>query len=230
MKSPTERPIGLLGGTFDPIHFGHLRLAEEAREALGLGQMRLIPAREPPHRGVPGSPAGQRLAMAHLAVEGNPALVVDDIEMRHDGPSYSVLTLTRLRAQLGEAQPLVLILGADAFEGLTGWHRWEALFDLAHIAVANRPGYAPHGRRWPQVLSPELARACDGRLLADADALRAAPAGGILPFDMTPLAISATLIRDLLGQGHSARYLLPDRVLDYIAAQHLYRNDTPDGA
>jgi len=222
MKSPTDTPIGLLGGTFDPIHFGHLRLAEEAREALGLGQLRLIPAGEPPHRDTPRSPAEHRVAMARLAVQDNPGLTVDDIEIRHDGPSYSVLTLTRLRAQLGDTQPLVLLLGADAFEGLATWHRWREIFELAHVAVANRPGYAPHGRRWPEVLSPELAKACEGRVLNSVDALGMKPAGGILPFDMTPLAISATLIRDLLQHGHSARYLLPDPVLDYIAARHLY--------
>jgi nicotinate-nucleotide adenylyltransferase len=222
-----EAPVGLLGGTFDPIHFGHLRLAEEAREQLGLAQVRLIPAGEPPHRGTPRSPAEHRLAMARRAVAGNPTLAVDDIEVRHEGPSYSVLTLTRLRQQLGTQVPLVLILGADAFEGLPSWHRWEALFELAHVAVANRPGYAPHGRRWPKVISPALASACEGRLLAGPEALRDAPAGGVLAFDMTPLAISATLIRDLLGEGHSARYLLPDPVLDYIAAQHLYRGGAP---
>ena len=227
MKS--EAPIGLLGGTFDPIHFGHLRLAEEARESLGLAQLRLIPAGEPPHRGSPRSPATHRLAMAQRAVADNPALVVDDLEIRHDGPSYSVLTLERLRAQLGPHQSLVLILGADAFEGLATWHRWEEIFGLAHIAVANRPGYAPHGRRWPQVLSADLSRACEGRMLKSAEALRTQPAGGILPFDMTPLAISATLIRDLLGHGHSARYLLPDPVLDYIAAHNLYRSDADTG-
>jgi len=227
MKS--EAPIGLLGGTFDPIHFGHLRLAEEARETLGLAQLRLIPAGEPPHRDSPRSPAAHRLAMARMAVDGNPALVVDDIEIRHDGPSYSVLTLERLRARFGDTQALVLILGADAFEGLASWHRWREIFDLAHIAVANRPGYAPHGRRWPKVLSAELSEACEGRLLPSAEALRTRPAGGILPFDMTPLAISATLVRDLLSQGHSARYLLPDPVLDYIAAQHLYRSDAHPG-
>jgi len=228
MKS--EAPIGLLGGTFDPIHFAHLRLAQEAHEALALDHLRLIPAGEPPHRDSPRSPATHRLAMARLAVAGNPALVVDDIETRHEGPSYSVLTLERLREQFGDTRPLVLILGADAFEGLATWHRWQELFGLAHLAVANRPGYAPHGRRWPKVLSAELARACEGRVLTSPEALRAAPAGGILPFDMTPLAISATLIRDLLGQGHSARYLLPDPVLDYIAAHHLYRSDAGTGA
>ncbi|KAA3655615.1 MAG: nicotinate-nucleotide adenylyltransferase [Proteobacteria bacterium] len=217
-----DGPIGLLGGTFDPIHIGHLRLAEEARESLGLAELRLVPAGEPPHRGTPRCAAEHRLAMARLAVADNPLLTVDDSEVHADGPSYTVLTLERLRAQVGPAQPLVLILGADAFEGLPGWHRWHELFRLAHIAVANRPGYAPHGRRWPSVLSPELDAACHGRRLSHADQLRAAPAGGLLPFDMTPLAISATHIRELLAQGHSARYLLPAPVLDYIAAHSLY--------
>ncbi len=216
-------PIGLLGGTFDPIHLGHLRLAEEAREALGLGGLRLIPAGRPPHRGEPGSTAEDRLAMAHLAAAGNPALQVDDGEVRAQHKSYTVLTLERLRAELGPQRPLVLILGADAFEGLPGWHRWTELFGLAHIAVANRPGYAPHGRRWPATLSPELDAACRDRHGTDPAELRAAPAGRVIPFDMTPLAISASLIRDLVRNGHSARYLLPDSVLDYIAAHHLYR-------
>ncbi|TVO67953.1 nicotinate-nucleotide adenylyltransferase [Denitromonas ohlonensis] len=217
-----EGPIGLLGGTFDPIHIGHLRLAEEARESLGLAELRLIPAGEPPHRGAPRCPGEHRLAMARLAVAGNPLLTVDDSEVRSDGPSYTVLTLERLRAQVGPDRALVLILGADAFEGLPSWHRWNELFDLAHIAVANRPGYAPHGRRWPAVLSTALEAACQGRRLNHPDQLSAAPAGGLLPFDMTPLAISATHIRELLAQGHSARYLLPAPVLDYIAAHSLY--------
>ena len=216
-------PLGLLGGTFDPIHLGHLRLAEEAREALGLGSLRLIPAGRPPHRGEPGSTAEDRLAMAHLAIAGNPALQVDDGEVRAQQKSYTVLTLERLRSEVGPQRPLVLVLGADAFEGLPTWHRWTELFGLAHIAVANRPGYAPHGRRWPATLSPELDAACRNRHTADPADLRSAPAGRVMPFDMTPLAISASLIRDLIGNGHSARYLLPDSVLDYIAAHHLYR-------
>jgi len=224
-RPATAGPLGLLGGTFDPIHLGHLRLAEEAREALGLAAVRLIPAGQPPHRGEPRSSADQRLAMARLASTGNPALEVDDSEVRAASKSYTVLTLERLRAELGPARPLVLILGADAFEGLPGWHRWQALFDLAHIAVANRPGYAPHGRRWPATLSPELAAACAGRHSSDPADLATAPAGRIVPFDMTPLAISASLIRDLVRTGHSVRYLLPDSVVDYIAAHHLYEGN-----
>lgn len=215
-------PLGLLGGTFDPIHFGHLRLAEEAREALGLERVLLIPSGRPPHRDAPRSSAADRLAMVRLAAADNAALAVDDGEVFAAGRSYTVLTLQRLRAAWGPQRPLVLILGADAFAGLPAWHRWPELFELAHIAVANRPGYAPHGRRWPATLSGELDAACAGRIATDPAVLRAAPAGRVVPFDMTPLAISASLVRDLIAGGHSARYLLPDPVLDYIGLHHLY--------
>jgi nicotinate-nucleotide adenylyltransferase len=222
-RSEPAGPVGVFGGTFDPIHLGHLRLAEEAREGLGLDQVRLIPSGQPPHRDAPATPAADRLAMVRLAAVGNPGLEVDDGEARAAQKSYTVLTLERLRAELGPAQPLVLILGADAFEGLPSWHRWRDLFGLAHIAVANRPGFAPHGRRWPGVVSAELSAACEPRLTRDPAALAAAPAGRVLAFDMTPLAISASLVRDLLKAGHSARYLLPEAVLDYIQTHRLYR-------
>ena len=226
-QAADARPaLGLLGGTFDPIHFGHLRLAEEAREQLGLERIRLIPAGQPPHRGAPGGSADERLAMTQLAATGNTGFEVDDSEVRLAQPSYTVLSLERLRAELGPQRPLVLILGADAFAGLQRWHRWQELFALAHIAVANRPGYdhpshPDHGG--PAQLAPELVRACAGRHSADPSALRLSPAGLVLPFTMTPLAISATLIRALIGHGRSARYLLPDSVVDYIASRNLYR-------
>ncbi len=215
-------PLGIFGGTFDPIHLGHLRLADEAREALGLARIRLIPSGRPPHREAPGSSPENRLAMAHLAVAGNPALEVDDGEVLAPRTSYTILTLERLRAEQGPARPLVLLLGADAFEGLPSWHRWTELFEFAHIAVANRPGFAPHGRRWPGVLSPALEEACRERL-ANAPALAASPAGRVVAFDMTPLAISASDIRARIRGGTSARYLLPEAVLDYIQTHHLYR-------
>lgn len=216
-------PIGLLGGTFDPIHFGHLRLAVEAREALGLVNVCLIPAGNPPHRDTPMSGADHRLAMVEFAIAGNPDLQVDDGEVRATQKSYSVLTLERLRAKFGPARPLVLIVGADAFNGLPTWHRWESLFELAHVAVANRPGFAPHERCWPGELAPALADACRRRLTREASDLASAPAGRIMPFDMTPLAISASLVRDLIRAGHSPRYLVPDAVLDYIDLHQLYK-------
>lgn len=233
-----QAPLGLLGGTFDPIHLGHLRLAEEAREALALQRVRLIPAGRPPHRDAPGSTAADRLAMARLAAAGNPGFEIDDSEVRAAHKSYTVLTLERLRAELGPQRPLVLILGADAFDGLPDWHRWQELFALTHVAVANRPGYAPHARSGPATLtpatptparlspamsSPELIAACHDRHTTDPADLRTTPAGRVIAFDMTPLAISATLIRGLIGDGRSARYLLPDSVLDYIAAHPLYQ-------
>jgi len=116
----------------------------------------------------------------------------------------------------------VLVLGADAFQGLSSWHRWRDIFDLAHLAIANRPGYAAHGHRWPEGLSAELGAACGARIEHDVAALRRAPAGSIVPFEMTPLAISASLVRALLTEGRSVRYLLPDSVLDYIGLHHLY--------
>jgi nicotinate-nucleotide adenylyltransferase len=222
--STTEtEPLGLLGGTFDPIHVGHLRLAEEARDALQLSGVRFIPAGDPPHRDMPICSAMHRLELVRRAVIGNPAFSVDDSEILNKGKSYTVVTLERLRASLGPTRPLVLILGADAFQGLAGWHRWTELIELAHIAVANRPGIAPHGRHWPGTLPAELDHALGERIRVDPGCLRQTPAGCVVPFDMTPLAISASLVRDLVASGHSARYLLPDSVLDYIARHSLYR-------
>lgn len=214
-----EAPLGLLGGTFDPVHYGHLRLAEEAREALNLAEVRWIPAGQPPHRRAPRVAAAHRLEMVRRAVAGNAAFSVDDAETTSGEPSYTVTTLERLRAEAGR-RPLVLLMGADAFLGLPAWHRWRELFDLAHIGVATRPGFALSPEEWPA----ELAQACAHRLGRDAAALRAAPAGGVIGFDMTPLAISASLLRAQLAAGASVRYLLPDPVREYIEMQRLYRN------
>jgi nicotinate-nucleotide adenylyltransferase len=213
-------PLGLFGGTFDPVHFGHLRLAEEAIAHLGLGGVRWLPAGQPPHRGVPQVTAGQRLDMVRRATAGNPRFTVDPAEVEAAAPSYTVHTLERLRRELGDAQPLVLLVGADAFAGLAAWHRWRDLFAMAHIAVSHRPGFPVETASLPHELATEFA----DRRLADASALRAAPAGGIVTFAMTQLAISATQIRKLLANDLSARYLLPDDVLDYIQTHSLYRN------
>nr|WP_168734372.1 nicotinate-nucleotide adenylyltransferase [Pseudothauera nasutitermitis] len=223
MSTAEPAPLGLLGGTFDPIHFAHLRLAEEAREALDLAGVRLLPAGQPAHRDAPHASANHRLTMARLAAAGNPALEVDDGEVRAAAASYTVPTLERLRAELGPARPLVLILGADAFHGLPGWHRWGELFDLAHVAVANRPGHAPRDMDWVARLPAELAAACSARLTEQPAELASSPSGRVIAFAMTPLDISASHIRALLARGASPRYLLPDSVLDYIGLHHLYR-------
>ena len=211
-------PLGVFGGTFDPLHFGHLRLAEEAHSALGLAEVRWVPAGQPAHRTAPHACAGHRLAMARLAIAGNPHFSIDDSEALSDLPSYSVPTLERLRLQAGASRPLVLLLGADAFLGLPTWHRWQDLFRLAHIAVATRPGVALGEDRFEGVLAAEFSR----RRASSAAGFAETPAGCILPFDITALDISATALRATLLDGGSARYLLPDPVLDYIATHHIY--------
>lgn len=215
-----SEPLGIFGGTFDPVHFGHLRLAEESIGHLGLGGVRWIPAGQPPHRGTPQVTAQQRLEMVLRSTVKNARFSVDASEVESAAPSYTVHTLERLRNELGADQSLVLLVGADAFAGLTTWHRWRDLFALAHIAVSHRPGFPVEIASLPHELATEFT---DRRLL-DADGLKAAAAGGVVTFAMTQLAISATQIRKLLANGLSARYLLPDSVLDYIQTHSLYRN------
>jgi nicotinate-nucleotide adenylyltransferase len=186
-------------------------------EAIGLDRVKFIPAGQPPHRRAPHTEARHRLEMTRRAVAGNPRFAVDERELVRAAPSYTVDTLAALRAELGEAQPVWLLLGADAFLGLPGWHEWKRLFALAHIAVAERPG-APvmQSDALPEALRTEIA----ARQVADGSA--AGPAGSVLLRRMTPLAISATAIRESLAHGHSVRYLLPDAVLDYILENRLY--------
>lgn len=213
-----QRPIGLLGGTFDPVHVGHLRAALEIRDALDLAQVRLVPAHVPPHRPQPVASAAQRLAMLRRAVRGVAGLTVDDRELRRAGPSYTVDTLTDLRAQLGR-RPLCLLVGDDAFRGLTTWHRWPALFELAHLVVMQRPLMVGEP---VQELPPALAQAVDGRRADSAQALAMSPAGLVWRQALPPLDISATRVRAALRTGRSARFLVTDSCLRYIRRHHLY--------
>ncbi|RIX48493.1 MAG: nicotinate-nucleotide adenylyltransferase [Rhodocyclales bacterium GT-UBC] len=215
-----SEPLGLFGGTFDPVHFGHLRLAEESIAHLGLGGVRWIPAGRPPHRGVPEVTGEQRLAMVSAAIAGNTRFSVDASEVMAAAPSYTVHTLERLRHELGADRALVLLVGADAFAGLASWHRWRDIFSLAHLAVSHRPGFPVESASLPAALAEEF----EARRLSDIDSLKASPGGAIATFAMTQLAISATQIRKLLANQLSARYLLPDAVLDYIQTHSLYRN------
>lgn len=209
---------GILGGTFDPVHFGHLRLAEEMAAAIGLGRVCFIPAGQPPHRASPHATATHRLEMVRRAVAGNPRFEVDAREVLRPQPSYTVDTLTALRAEHGTRQPLWLLLGSDAFLGLPSWHDWQRLFELANIAVAARPGGKPG-----QTDAMQEALKCEVMNRQVADASAASAAGSILLLQMTPLEISATAIRDALARHGSVRYLLPDTVLDYINEHQLYR-------
>ena len=218
--TPLGTPLGIFGGTFDPVHYGHLRLAEEALEALNLGAVRWIPAGQPARRVSPRVGAEDRLSMVRLAIAGHARFELDAAEVEATQPSYTVPTLERLRRPeiVGEQRPLVLLLGADAFAGVSDWHRWSRLFELAHIAVAHRPGFPVDADRLP----PSLADIFRARFSADPAVLSQAPAGRIVSFAMTQLDISATKIRTLLSKGQSVRFLMPDTLIDFIQQHHFY--------
>lgn len=204
----------LYGGTFDPVHDGHLAVARAARDALDAG-VHLLPAADPPHRAPPGADAGQRAAMLELAIAGEPRLRVDRRELARGGPSYSVDTLTQVRAEGGQALPIVWLLGADAFRGLPSWHRWEALFELAHFAVATRPGFPL------QALPPALQARCDGRWGA-ASVLRAAPAGRLFRLDLPLRDEAARAVRGAIAAGGQWHDDVPPAVAAYIRLHRLY--------
>jgi nicotinate-nucleotide adenylyltransferase len=212
--------LGVLGGTFDPIHFGHLRLAQELADALGLERVRFIPTGTPPHRNSPHVSGTHRLDMVRIAIAGNPVFEADDREIRRKGISYTYDTLTELRDELGE-RPLCLLMGADAFAALATWHRWQELFDLAHVVIAHRPGFGLQGL---QAALPAPLRKIYLRRLAGAPGMPLANAGSILTREITALDISATHIRAMLAQGSSPRYLVPDAILEYIDQNHLYKD------
>ncbi len=213
-------PIGIFGGTFDPIHFGHLRLAQELGESLRLAEVRFIPSGTPPHRAAPRLASQQRLEMVRLAIDDNPLFAADDREIRRSGPGYTVDSLTEIRREAGSERPLCVLLGADAFLELATWHRWHELFGLAHLIVAYRPGFPPE--LWPARMPQALAREYATRLLQQPLAVHLSPAGGVVTQAIAALDISATMIRESLARGASPRYLLPDRVLDYIEVNRLY--------
>jgi len=208
------------GGTFDPVHNGHLAIARHARDALGCA-IRFMPAADPPHRAPPGADAAQRAEMLALALDGEPDLQLDlqlDLrELRRDGPSYSVDTLRGLRAEYGDSAPIALLVGADSLLGLPTWHEWTALFDLAHFIVAERPGNALDGP-----LPPALAEATDGRWADDPQALREAPAGCLLRLHQPLHPGSATDVRRRIAAGEPWRELVPAAVAAYVARHGLY--------
>lgn len=215
-KALTKQAIGVFGGTFDPVHNAHLRIALDVLELLGLVEIRFIPSHRPPHRGRPGASAEQRLAMLEQAVSGQAGFAVDERELQRKGPSYSVDTLTSLRSEQPDA-PLCLILGLDAFLEFHTWHQWQLIPELAHIIVLRRPHVAA-------TFSSDLQELMRQRQIdySNAARLHTTISGHILLLTVTQLSISATMIRELVAQNRSPRYLLPDAVYDYICQSRLY--------
>lgn len=208
------KAIGILGGTFDPIHLGHMRLALELYEALNLASVHITPCYQPVHRKLPIASPEQRLAMIECAVADEPALVTDAREINRKGPSYMIDTLLDFRAEM-PSTPLCLLLGIDAFLGFTSWHRWNDILNQAHIIVAHRPQY--------QLPSTGIiADLLKERLQHDISYIHENHSGGILLRPITALEISASDIRKQIAMGRNPRYLLPDGVYDYIKRHGTY--------
>ncbi len=206
--------IGIFGGTFDPIHYGHLRTAFEMLQALRFDEVRFMPCGNPPHRGKTYADAELRLEMVRVATEAQHGFVVDDRELRRDGPSYSVDTLATLRNEF-PLRPIALMIGMDAFLGLPKWYQWREILQLAHIVVAHRPGWR----------APDIGPL--GELLADRGThrigdLHQAKSGHIFIHDVTQLEISSTEIRELVAVGRDPRFLMPDTVRDVIEKSGCY--------
>ncbi len=211
------KPIGVFGGTFDPIHYGHLRTAFEMLQALRFHEVRFIPCGDPPHRGTTFADAALRFRMVDVAIAGQRGFVSDDRELKRDGPSYSIDTLTGLRTEF-PGRSLGLILGMDAFLGLEKWHRWAEILDVAHIVVAHRPGWR----------APDMGSL--GKLLTEhgthrVDDLHESTHGRIHIHAVTQLEIASTEIRELVAAGRDPRFLMPDAVRDVIEETGVYMSD-----
>jgi len=207
--------IGILGGTFDPVHFGHLRPALDVQQALGLEEVRLLPCHIPPHRPPPVADAQQRVAMLEAAISHYPVFSIDRRELERDGPSWTFDTLTSLRAE-PETGSICLLIGMDAFRGLPTWHRWHELIELCHMVVMTRPGNEFHA-------GGELEDFISRHRVMDPARLESKNTGHVLFQDVTQLEISATRIRALLEQNESAGFLVPEAVLGIIQREGLYR-------
>lgn len=210
--------IGVFGGMFDPVHFGHLRTAYELRLRLGLDEVRFVPCAAPPHRETPIAAGALRVRMLRAALAAEPGLVVDERELERNGPSYTVDTLASLSAELPE-HSICLLLGMDAFLGLPRWHEWQRLPELAHIVVAQRPGAgAPRGGAIGELLAD--------RATSDSAALRQTRAGKVLIAEVTQLEISSTELKDSIRAGLPPRYLVPESVWQIIVETGCYAEET----
>lgn len=208
--------FAIFGGTFDPVHFGHLRSAVEVREALGAEKVKLVPSYLPPHRERPGTTPLQRLEMLRLATANVDCLEVDEREIAREGKSYMVDTLVSLREEVGGNLPLMLILGHDAWAILDTWQDWPRLTDLAHIVVIDRDENEPP-------VADAVTQWSAGKWTREPDELCQHPSGMICRVRLTRLDISATQIREIIRTGRSPDYLMPGEVIEYIRQEQLYR-------
>lgn len=208
-------PRGIFGGTFDPIHYGHLRSAFELLQALDLAEVRFVPSARPPHRGDAHASAEVRLRMVAAAIADQQGFVLDDREFRRDGPSFTIDTLRLMRAE-HEHDSLCLIVGMDAYLGLTSWHRWDEILNYAHIIVAYRPG-------WSLPDSGALGEMIAGHGTRRIGDLHENTHGFIYDHAVTQLEIASTEIRNIIAGGHDPRFLMPDAVRDVIIECGCYR-------
>lgn len=213
---PCANGIAIFGGTFDPVHFGHLRSALEVREALNVSTVRFVPSCIPPHRDVPQTTPAQRLEMLRLAVSGEPGFEIDERELLREGKSYTVDTLRSIREEIGESVPLTFLVGFDAWCSLNEWHEWHHLLDYAHVAVLERPGYSDAD------LDDAMIEFEKGRTVADPACLSACPCGRICRLHVTQIGIAATAIRQIIAAGKSPAYMMPADVIQYIYENGLY--------
>lgn len=213
---PLANGIAVFGGTFDPVHFGHLRSAVEAREALGVETVRFIPSNIPPHREAPRATPAQRVAMLKLAIDDMPGFEIDERELARAGNSYTVDTLRSIRDEIGSAMPLTTVIGFDAFRSLDEWHEWRALLDYAHIAVMERPGYSDAD------LSASMQAFAKDKTVAEAACLSTRPSGMLCRLRLSQIGFSASAVREILAAGKSPAFMMPSEVVSYIYDNGLY--------
>ncbi|MEX2487964.1 MAG: nicotinate-nucleotide adenylyltransferase [Pseudomonadales bacterium] len=216
-----EQSCAIFGGTFDPVHNGHLRSAVEVREALGVAKVRLIPACRPPHRDQPATAPADRLEMLKLATRGIDYIEIDDREIKREGKSYTIDTLESIRDEAGTEVSMSLVLGSDAWAILDTWRDWQRLTDLVHVVILRRAGQEPD--------EPEVVRTWSRAKLAENPAALQAHAHGLIcRIEVTRLDISATRIRELFSTGRSPDYLMPGEVIEYIRGKGLYNYRRPE--
>jgi len=215
------KTIGILGGTFNPIHYGHLRMAQELADDLHMDAIRFIPAANPPHKNAVTISAEHRAAMVGLAIANNPQFMLDKRELHRTGTSYSIDTLLSLRAELGNDTSLTLFMGSDAFTQFNTWHRWQEILQHCHIALVQRPHNNKNqaGNPLPKILEDFL----HAHYTENGEDLQSSAAGYITMRQVTALDISSTAIREAFKQHVSTRYLMPDSVIDYINSHQLYK-------